>query len=120
MKLRNRFDDADKQRMWQYHPYCVVCKSSQNCSVHHIDGCKEPMHRSLLNSIMLCHRHHKEADSFNVGGLFGKGMELREKYRLIALDQFIKEDLTIHDYDRAYFAKYHTGGSKLAVLFSQE
>lgn len=65
MKLRNRFKDEDKMRVWLDHMYCAKCKSNQNCSLHHIDGCKKPEHASIYNSIMLCHVHHKEADAHN-------------------------------------------------------
>lgn len=65
MKLANRFSDDDKLRYWVDHPYCALCMSNQGCSLHHIDGCKKPMHSSIYNSIMLCHTHHKEADGHN-------------------------------------------------------
>lgn len=66
MKLSNRFKEEDKQIVWQHHPYCVICKSNDKCSLHHIFGCKEKNNNSIINSIMLCHKHHKEADGHNV------------------------------------------------------
>jgi hypothetical protein len=63
MKLANRFDDVDKQRVWLDHQFCSICSSNQICSLHHILGtCSS----SILNSIMLCFKHHKEADGHNV------------------------------------------------------
>jgi hypothetical protein len=66
MKLANRFDDVDKQRVWLDHQYCVKCGSNQICSLHHVTGSKMPNTDSILNSSMLCHIHHKEADGHNV------------------------------------------------------
>lgn len=66
MQLQNRFDDADKQRVWLDHQFCALCGSNQNCSLHHIDGCKHKCHASILNSIMLCYECHKIADGHNV------------------------------------------------------
>ena len=65
MKLSNRFDEADKIRVWADAPYCVLCRSNQGCSLHHIKGCKKDCYRSIYNSVMLCHDHHKEADGHN-------------------------------------------------------
>lgn len=63
MKLSNRFKDIDKQRVWIGHEYCSICMSNQMCSIHHILG---TVSDSILNSVMLCHDHHKEADGHNV------------------------------------------------------
>ena len=62
MKLANRFNEEDKIRYWVDHQYCAICKSNQNCSLHHICGTESA---SIYNSIMLCYRHHREADSHN-------------------------------------------------------
>jgi hypothetical protein len=63
MQLKNRFKEEDKFRVWIDHQFCSICNSNQNCSLHHILGtCSD----SILNSSMLCHIHHKEADGHNV------------------------------------------------------
>ena len=66
MQLKRRFKEEDKKRAWWDHPYCAICNSNENCSLHHILGCKSDNHDSILNSIMLCARHHVEADTKNV------------------------------------------------------
>ena len=63
MKLKNRFSEEDKIRVWQYHQYCGLCRSNEMCSLHHIIGTKSS---SILNSIMLCFKCHKYADGHNV------------------------------------------------------
>lgn len=63
MLLKNRFDDEDKHRVWEYHKYCSLCGSNQFCSLHHIKGTSS---NSILNSIMLCHKCHLKADGKNV------------------------------------------------------
>jgi predicted restriction endonuclease len=66
MKLSNRFKKADLMRVWLDTPYCIECGSNQQCSAHHILGCKHELDSSILNSAMLCHFHHKIADGNNV------------------------------------------------------
>ena len=63
MRLANRFKEEDKLRVWSQHQYCAICLSNQNCSLHHILGTSSD---SILNSIMLCYEHHKEADGHNI------------------------------------------------------
>jgi len=62
MILKNRFSEEDKIRYWIDHPYCSICLSNQNCSLHHIDGTTTD---SIYSSIMLCHECHAEADGHN-------------------------------------------------------
>lgn len=62
MKLANRFSEEDKIRVWVDHPFCAICYSNQNCSLHHIKSTESD---SILNSIMLCFEHHKYADGHN-------------------------------------------------------
>ena len=64
MKLSNRFSDENKIRIWSGHQFCQNCGSNQGCSLHHIRG---TVSGSILNSIMLCNRCHKIADSKNIG-----------------------------------------------------
>ena len=106
MKLNNRFDNADKMRMWMDTPWCAICKSNQGCSAHHIEGCKQNCHKSLLNSIMLCIRCHKLADTINAGGSTGEHQ--RKDMRSKALILFEKNNLTWHDYDIEFHSKYNT------------
>ena len=62
MHLKNRFDDADKQRVWIDHPFCALCGSNEMCSLHHIKSTESD---SILGSIMLCYLDHKIADGRN-------------------------------------------------------
>lgn len=104
MKLRNRFSEIDKHRVWEHHKFCVICKSNQNCSLHHIDGCKEKIHSSIYNSVMLCHNHHKEADSHNTASPLSQAFRagLRNyTYRLIE-----KSDYQKTTNDEKYIAKH--------------
>ena len=101
MKLRNRFNNADKMRVWIDHQYCAICKSNQNCSLHHIDG---TVSSSIYNSVMLCHNHHKEADTHNTDSMLSK--DFREKlreftYRLIEQQSYVR---TANDTD--YLTRY--------------
>lgn len=77
MKLANRFSEEDKIRYWIDHMYCSLCKSNQNCSLHHIEGCKQDYHRSIYNSIMLCYECHTKADGHNTDSPLSK--EFRKK-----------------------------------------
>lgn len=63
MLLKNRFREEDKIRVWVDHPFCAICTSNQQCSLHHILG---TVSDSILGSIMLCGAHHREADCHNV------------------------------------------------------
>lgn len=63
MNLKNNFKEEDKIRVWVDHQFCAICKSNQNCSLHHVDSRRSD---SIFNSIMLCHKHHVEADCHNV------------------------------------------------------
>ena len=80
MILSHRFKEEDKCRVWTGREYCQVCGSNQNCSLHHIIGCKEDNSDSILNSIMLCNKCHKEADGHNVSDI-----SFQEKYINITL-----------------------------------
>lgn len=62
MRLKNRFKEEDKIRVWVDHQYCGLCKSNQRCSLHHIDG---TVSSSIYNSIMLCDNCHRRADAHN-------------------------------------------------------
>lgn len=100
MKLRNRFREEDKIRVWVDHPYCVICGSNQNCSLHHIDGCKKSMHASIYNSVMLCHRHHKEADTHNTES--PASQEYRQKLRDHTREHIEKQYYTNRPVDEEY------------------
>lgn len=66
MILKNRFKEVDKIRYWIDEPFChwqeELCCSNQGCALHHIDGTSSS---SIFNSIMLCDKHHKIADTHN-------------------------------------------------------
>ena len=91
MQLKNRFKNEDKIRVWSQHQFCALCGSNQNCSLHHILGTSSD---SILNSIMLCYSHHKEADGHNVSDTayqapllqYSIKQALKEEYKLIKRD----------------------------------
>lgn len=91
--------------MWGDHQYCAICLQNDMCSLHHIDGCKKKMHRSILNSIMLCYKHHKEADGYNTSS--PKGEEVRRRLRKMSLKRFQNEGMLMNDYDKEYHSHYH-------------
>jgi hypothetical protein len=66
MQLSHRFKEIDKHRVWEDHKFCVLCGSNRGCSLHHVMSCKRDIDSSILNSSMLCDRHHREADGHNV------------------------------------------------------
>lgn len=93
MKLKNRFSEEDKMRAWIDHPYCALCDSNQNCSLHHIDGTETD---SILSSIMLCVTHHKEADGHNVSDEEYKTVLMRHSLPIVLNSGYV---LTDKDYD---------------------
>lgn len=101
MKLKNRFDNADKMRIWSDHQYCAICKSNQNCSLHHIDGTSSS---SIYNSVMLCHNHHKEADGHNTDSLLSK--EFRKGLRQYTFNLIAKQGYTNTKNDEIYLITY--------------
>ena len=106
MKLRNRFDHADKIRIWNEHQYCVLCKSNQNCSLHHIEGCKEKADASIYNSSMLCYACHKEADSHNTASPLSRAFQKKLRDYTFSLIQ--KQGYTNKPIDDKYFNKNRT------------
>ena len=103
MKLKNRFSDADKIRIWVDHQFCAVCKSNQNCSLHHIDG---TVSSSIYNSVMLCHLHHKEADTHNTQSVLSQ--EFRATLREYTFKHIQKQGYTNTPNDEQYLIKYRT------------
>lgn len=102
MKLANRFKEEDKHRVWEDHKFCAKCGSNQNCSLHHIVGTESD---SILNSIMLCYTHHKEADAHNVSDVefqapmaqYTIKLALREQYRFVDRDiKFYEEHRNLY------------------------
>jgi len=106
MKLSNRFNEADKIRIWVDHQYCVICKSNQNCSLHHIAGCKSVCDSSIYNSSMLCNNHHKEADGHNTSSELSKAYQ--DKLRLYTHNLIQKEGYTNTKLDEEYINKHRT------------
>ena len=106
MKLRNRFKNEDKIRVWSQHQYCALCRSNRNCSLHHIDGCKQSYHASIYNSIMLCDNHHREADSHNTDSPLS--VEYRKKLREYTYNLIQKEGYINKPIDEEYLAKHRT------------
>lgn len=92
MKLKNRFKEIDKQRFWIDHAYCVICLSNRMCSLHHIFGTSSS---SILNSSMLCMKHHRYADGHNVSDkkFQKKLLRITLKRSIIIKWQFSKIDL---------------------------
>ncbi len=84
MKLTNDFSEEDKAYVWTYHEYCCICSSNIGCSLHHIYGRKGLFNNSILNSVMLCHKHHKIADGRNI---HETGDEFRIKLLSMSLRQ---------------------------------
>lgn len=103
MKLRNRFSEADKLRIWSGHQYCTLCKSNQNCSLHHIDGTASS---SIYNSVMLCHNCHKKADSHNTDSPLSA--DFRKKLREYTYKLIQKEGYTNTANDEDYIIQYRT------------
>jgi len=93
VKLANRFKDIDKQRIWLDHKFCAICTSNQNCSIHHILG---TVSDSILNGIMLCYEHHKEADCHNVSDREYQAPLLQYTMRQVLKQQY---ELTKKDVD---------------------
>ena len=94
MKLKNNFKDEDKIRVWSDHPYCAKCGFNEGCALHHIDGRKSS---SIFNSIMLCHKCHKEADGHNVSD-----EEYKRSLNMISLPIILKTDYKMSKVDREY------------------
>ena len=86
MKLKSRFSEEDKAKYWIDHPFCAICGSNQMCSLHHIYSTDSD---DIKTSIMLCHRHHKMADGFNVRG--GKEGEEFRKWAIDYTAKWIKQ-----------------------------
>jgi len=84
-------------RVWQDHPYCAICGSNQNCSLHHIDGTTSS---SIYNSIMLCHIHHKIADSHNTQSPLSQ--EFRANLRRITYARVIRSGHIDTENDKIY------------------
>jgi len=103
MKLKNRFKDEDKIRYWVDHPYCVICKSNQGCALHHIDS---TVSASIYNSVMLCDRHHREADTHNTDSPLSR--EYRAKLRNISYEIIEKVGRIRTKEDEDYLSKYKT------------
>lgn len=99
MQLANRFQPSRKMRMWVDCPFCAICGSNNNCSVHHIYGCKAPYTNSLCNSIMLCEECHRKADTHNTHEC---GNGFRIGYLFIALNRFVKAGLVFLDVDKLF------------------
>ena len=94
----NRFNEIDKARMWLDHPYCVLCGSNQQCSLHHILGCKLKIHSSILNSIMLCLKCHKNADGHNVSD-----REFQIPLLIYTLERAVKIDYPLSEHDLEFY-----------------
>lgn len=103
MKLKNRFNEADKIRYWVDHQYCAICKSNQNCSLHHIDG---TVSASIYNSVMLCYRHHKEADAHNTNSELSR--DFRDKLRNYSYNLIERQGKVKTKEDEDYLSHYKT------------
>lgn len=95
MKLKNRFSEEDKISVWSQHQFCAICKSNQNCSLHHILGTRSS---SILNSIMLCYLHHKEADGHNVSDI-----EYQKPLLQYSIKQALKENYSFKEKDIEFY-----------------
>jgi hypothetical protein len=100
MRLANRFKEEDKMRVWVDHQFCVICSSNQNCSLHHIDGCKNEEHASIYNSSMLCHIHHKIADGHNTNSPLS--IDFRNNLRRITFAKVTRSDHVNTPLDEKY------------------
>ena len=97
MRLKNRFDNADKMRVWLDNNFCCLCGSNQGCSVHHIYG---TVSSSLFNSSMLCHDCHKHADTLNSGGV--GGIDFRRRLLKIAFKMVSNSDYKTGEKDSVF------------------
>jgi hypothetical protein len=86
------------QRIWGDLSCCAICSSNDNCSVHHLFGCKGHHNNSPLNSVLLCHSHHKEFDCINT---HATGDKKKIEVLMIILKYVAKSDYKFvqNDYD---------------------
>lgn len=110
MQLQHRFEEEDKARVWVYHPYCAVCQSNQNCSLHHCYGCKEKYTDSICNAVMLCERHHREADGHNI---HTTGDPFRINLLGIALRQIAKVGYEFKERDKMFLLSVYEDVKKV-------
>jgi hypothetical protein len=99
--LKNRFKEEDKILVWSDLSCCAICASNIGCSIHHIDG---TISDSVFNSILLCFKHHKIADNFNISSGY-KGEKFREKLTYIAFKFVLKSGYTLKERDYIYLEK---------------
>lgn len=95
MLLKNRFKEEDWHRVWEDHKFCAECGSNQNCSLHHIKSTESD---SILNSIMLCHEHHKIADGHNQSD-----KKFISKYLKYTIRQALKNDYQFTENDVNFY-----------------
>ena len=95
MLLKNRFKDIDKQRVWLDHQFCALCYSNQQCSLHHIKSTESD---SILNSIMLCFKCHKFADTRNVSD-----KEFMSKCLKYTIKQVLQTNYTLTEKDTDFY-----------------
>jgi hypothetical protein len=95
MKLANRFQEEDKTRLALHKPYCWKCGSNQGCAFHHIFGTSES---SILTAILLCHKCHKWADSFNVSN-----KEVQSELLQIAIREIVASEIELNKKDIHFY-----------------
>lgn len=89
MHLKNNFDESDKIRCWGDHPYCALCGSNQGCALHH---CDSRTTKSIMSSIMLCYKHHKEADGHNFSDEEYKSMLMKHSLPIILNSGYVLKE----------------------------
>lgn len=81
MKLKNRFSQWVRWVFSDTQPCCQKCGSNQMLEIHHIYG---TISSALFNGIVLCHKCHAVADSFNrITGI--KGTKVRQDLLFLTL-----------------------------------
>lgn len=94
MQLKNRFSEVDKIRVWGDHPYCAICLSNENCSIHHIDS---TISDSILGGVMLCGSCHRIADGHNVSD-----EKFKERLTRLALKKVLTSGYKLQKNDYEY------------------
>lgn len=89
-----------------FEPYCEVCHSNENCSLHHIYSRGFEGAESAVNAIYLCQTHHKEADAHNQLG--GKSKEFKQNLLKIRLKNLVRWGYEFKPVDKVFILKVNS------------
>lgn len=86
-----------------FEPYCEVCKSNKECSLHHIYG---RVSKSAVNGIYLCGKCHRKADIHNRDtGM--KGTEPRRRLLEVRLRNLVRWGYIFNTEDTDFIETIH-------------